>query len=132
MRDQRGSASLEAVLLVPVLLVVIGVVLALGRVVEARHDADDAAREAARAASLSRSADEAHDAARTAAAARLRTDGRTCHSPLVDVDTIAFRPGGTVAVTVSCTVDLAGDVLPGSATIRSRSVAPLEPHRGIR
>lgn len=132
MSRQRGSASLEAVLLVPVLLLLLGVTLALGRVVEARHDADDAAREAARAASLTRSAGEAGAAASAAATSRLAVDGRTCREPRIETETSAFRPGGTVAVTITCTVDLVGASLPATTQVSSRSRQPLEPYRGFR
>jgi Flp pilus assembly protein TadG len=132
MNRERGSASLEAVLLVPVLLVVLGVTLGLGRVVDARNDADDAASEAARTASLTRSAPEARAAAAAAASDRLAAESNTCHDPVVDTDTAAFRPGGTVAVTITCTVNLAGAYLPATARVSSRSVQPLDPYKGLR
>ena len=49
-----------------------------------------------------------------------------------DVDTGAFRPGGVVTVTITCTADLSGlalSGLPGAATISATGRAPLETHR---
>ena len=132
MKDERGSTSLEAVLLVPVLIVVLGVTLGLGRVVAGRNDADDAASEAARAASLARSAADASAAATGAATRRLAADRSVCRDPAIETDTAAFHPGGTVAVMVACTVDLAGTYLPARARVMARSVQPLDPYRGLQ
>lgn len=132
MNGERGSASLEAVLLVPVLIVVLGVTLGLGRVVAGRNDADDAASEAARAASLARSAADAGAAASGAVARRLAADGSVCRDPAIETDTAAFHPGGTVTVNVTCTVDLAGTYLPARAKVTARSVQPLDPYRALQ
>ncbi|MEW6475432.1 MAG: TadE/TadG family type IV pilus assembly protein [Actinomycetota bacterium] len=129
---ERGSTSLEAVLLVPVLIVVLGITLGLGRVVAGRNDADDAAREAARAASLTRSAADAGAAASGAAARRLAADESVCRDPAIETDTTGFHPGGTVAVSVTCSVDLAGTHLPARARVMARSVQPLDPFRGLQ
>jgi hypothetical protein len=46
-----------------------------------------------------------------------------------------FYPGGYVQVTVTCQVDLS-DVgipgMPGTTTISSSSIAPIDPYRSIR
>ena len=131
-RGDRGSASLEAVLLVPVLILVLGVMLGLGRVVAGHNDADDAASEAARAASLARSAPEASAAAARAATKRFAAAGSLCHDPDIRTDATAFHPGGVVAVTVTCTVDLAGTALPARARLTARSVQPLDPYKALR
>jgi Flp pilus assembly protein TadG len=132
MSHERGSASLEAVLLVPILILVLGITVGLGRVVAGRNDADDAASEAARAASLTRSASDAGAAATQAASGRLAAASSLCRDPAIRTDTSDFRPGGVVAVSVTCTVDLAGTSLPARATVTARSVQPLDPFRGLR
>jgi len=129
---EHGSASLEAVLLVPILIVELAVTVGLGRVVAGRNDADDAASEAARAASLTRSGPEAVAAASRAASERLAAPGSLCRDPAIRTDTSAFHPGGVVTVSIRCTVVLAGTSLPPAATVTARSVQPLDPYRGLR
>lgn len=63
---ERGSATLELVLLAPALLVVVGVVIAAGRVEVASAAVEHAAAEAARSASLTRTVPAAAAAAETA------------------------------------------------------------------
>src|SRR3546814_1552366 len=107
MSDARGSASLELVLVTPVVLILLLFVVCAGRLAEARADVDRAARDAARAASIARDPSSAADAGTSAAAATLESGGISCRSLDVSVDGPRFTAGGTVATSVSCTVDLA-------------------------
>ena len=68
-RDQRGAASVELVILVPVLVLMLGLLVAGGRLWFARATVVEASQSAARAASLARSSGEARDAGRRAAIA---------------------------------------------------------------
>ena len=133
-RDERGGATVELTLVTPMLLLLLVFAVALGRLVEARARVDGAARDAARAASISRSPAAAVVAAEQTAAATLAGAGASCRQVLTATDTSAFRPGGWVAVTVTCTADLA-DVaelrLPGVETIHARFVEPIDQYRGI-
>ncbi|WTW98223.1 pilus assembly protein [Streptomycetaceae bacterium NBC_01309] len=134
MRDERGSAAVELVLLVPLLILVLLLVVALGRFASARGLVDDAAHQAARAASLTRSAAAAEQAAYQAAHAALDGAGVTCTGLAVTVDTGGFTPGGRVRVTVSCTVSLAEMTalgLPGHRTLKGEASSVLDEHRGI-
>lgn len=132
--DQAGGATVELTLLTPLLLLLLVFGVALGRLVEARNQVDGAARDAARAASIARSPASAVAAAEQTAAASLGSGGASCRQPQTSTDTSAFRPGGWVAVTVTCTADLA-DVaelrLPGSETIRARFVEPIDIYRSV-
>ena len=128
--EERGGATVELVLLTPALLVLLVVVVAGVRMVATRGDLDTAAREAARAGSIATSPAAAQIAAADAARAALVDRQLNCPAPKVDVDVTRFAPGGTVAVTVSCTVGLADlglPGLPGERTIESRAVAPIDP-----
>lgn len=133
--SERGSATLELVLLTPVLLLMLVFVVFLGRLGQARSDVDRAARDAARAASIARSVDDADAAGRAAAYDTLQSGGVSCRQLDVTVDTSSFAAGGDVAATVSCTVDLA-DVaelkLPGSQTLTSTFSEPVDVFRGVR
>src|SRR3954468_20752445 len=103
-KSDRGSASMELVLITPVVLVLLLFVVAGGRLVLARERVDAAARDAARAGTIARSAPTAQADARRAADDRLAEAGVTCRTLDLNVDVTDFRPGGTVATTISCTV----------------------------
>ena len=118
-RDQRGSATVEITMLVPALLLILGLLVAGGRVWFARTTVNEAAHAAARAASLARAAGEAGLAGRSAGAQSLATGGLRCSSTTVDVNTTAFGvPVGTPATvtsTVRCRVGFTDLLLPGLA-----------------
>ena len=128
-----GGATVEVVLITPLLVVLLLFVVQLGRFAVARTDLDGASRDAARAASLARTLPGAQSAAREAAEAALATRDVTCHNLDVALDA-EFSPGGWVAAEVVCTVDLSQLSLlgvPGSKVMSSRFVSPLERHRGL-
>ncbi len=132
--DERGTAVLELVLLVPVFLLMVYVVVGLGRLGTARGDIDAVARDAARAGSIARSADQAAAAARAAATDALGVHDIPCAELAVDVDTAQFRPGGRVSVEVSCRVelrDLVGMWAPGIKTMSAQSQAVVDTFRGL-
>lgn len=130
--DESGSVAAELVLVTPLFIVFLLFVVALGRLASARLDVDGAAAEAARAASITRDPTTATAMAEQTASAALGGNGATCASLNVVTDTAAFAPGGEVAVTVTCTVDLAdlaGLHLPGSTTISDRAVSVVDTYR---
>jgi Flp pilus assembly protein TadG len=129
----RGSASLELVLLTPLLLVLLLLVVLVGRYAQARADVDSAARDAARAGSLARSSAAAVDAAEEAAERRLAARDIVCTDLVVDLGDTDFRPGGEVKVTVSCAVDLSdltGLGVPSSVTFDATFSEPIDVFRG--
>jgi Flp pilus assembly protein TadG len=123
---ERGSMSVEIVILAPVLIAFVLLVVAGGRLVARQGDVDSAARDAARAASIERAAGSAVTVARRVAAASLPA-GAACQP--ADVDTSSWTEGGSVGVTIRCQVSYAGlglIGLPGSARVEGSSLAPLE------
>ena len=112
-RDERGSAALETVILVPGFMLFIALMVAGARLHLARGEVVDAAAGGARAASLEVSAAAASRAAREHVVRELHG---TC-SPVVATDTVQFaRPVGTaarVSVQVRCEVGFTDVVLPG-------------------
>lgn len=133
--SERGSASMELVLLTPVLLLMLVFVVFLGRLGQARNDVDRAARDAARAASMARLPEDAEAAGRDAAHATLDSGGVGCRQMAVSVDTGAFDLGGTVSAMVTCTIELAevaGLGVPGSTTLTASFREPVDTYRGIR
>lgn len=133
-RSERGSASVELVLLVPLLMAMVALVVAAGRIVDARGQVNDAAYAAARAASLETNEAAAHRAGQAAAREALAERGRACVRLSVSLTGTDFRTDGSVVARVTCRADL-GDVagfgLPGAKRISARAVAPIEQHRRL-
>jgi Flp pilus assembly protein TadG len=101
---ERGSSdALGLALLAPAAIGLALVVVFLGRGVDARATVQSAAESAAQAAAQERSVPAAVAAAEEVGRAML-VDPTSCASPSVSVDVSSFRPGGQVAVTVSCAV----------------------------
>lgn len=131
-RDERGSATVEAVLGVPVFVLLILLAIMGGRVALAKQAVDAATADAARVASLSRDATQAKNDAIDVAEASLANQGITCLDTTITVDTTALRrPAGTpgaVTATVSCTLRLADLGLPGTAsrTITATVTSPVD------
>ena len=130
-----GNAALELVVLAPVLLFLLGLVVAAGRTSIAQGSVDAAARDAARQASISLTPGAAQAAALSSARSALSQDGLDCN-PVVTVNTAQFSvPVGepaTVTATVSCQVplsDLLVPGLPGSRTLHFTFTSPLDPFR---
>lgn len=130
-RGDRGSASVELVLLVPVLVVALALMVIAGRQISAALITQDAAATAARAASLQRGSADARTHAHQTAARELTDRGMACAPFTAVVDTSAFEPGGTVRVRVACTVtvlDLGG--FGGQRTLTATALSPVDPYRG--
>lgn len=129
----RGSVTVELVLLAPLFFAFFCFVVGLGRLDEAHGQLVGAASDAARAASLARDPAGAIRAANNTVRGDL-SGALSCRQVNVDVDTSRFTPGGLVRVTVSCTTGL-GDVtvsgLPGAKTLTASASAPLDLYRGV-
>jgi Flp pilus assembly protein TadG len=131
-RDESGAVATELVLLTPLLILMLLFVVALGRLAGARLDVDGAAAQAARAASIARDPATATAMAQQTATAALGSDGVTCGHLSVNTDTSQFEPGGSVEVTVTCTVglsDLTGLRLPASEAVSSTASSVIDTYR---
>ena len=135
-RGDAGSIGLELALIIPVIFVLTGFVLGIGRIAEADARVEAAARDAARAASLASSPARADDAARVAGLATLVVDGLSCRDGRVQVlSYVDDGPGpgaDRVTVRVSCTAslrDIAVPGLPGTTTLDADFSVPLDPFR---
>ncbi len=134
MSDVRGSAAVEIVLATPVLVALMLLAVAGGRLASTRAEVDAAARDGARAASIARSPTAAERDGQAAAAATLADRGMSCSNLTVTIDTTAFRPGGIVAASVDCAVglsDLTGLGVPGTRTLSARFAEPIDAFRGL-
>lgn len=134
-RDERGSAAVEAVIGVPVFVLLILLAVMGGRVALAKQSVTAAAADAARAASISRDAERGRKAAIDAAQSSLANQQLSCLDTVVTVNTAALRrPAGTpgeITATVTCTLQLADLGLPGTAsrTITATVTSPVDTFR---
>lgn len=133
-RDDRGLASIELVLMTPVLFLVLSFLVVAGRLAMVHGDIAAATRDAARAASRAGTYEQAEVDARRIAEASLGDRNVTCQNLTVTLgDRSTFRAGGTVAATLSCDVSLA-DVaipgLPGQRRVTDHSVEVIDAYRG--
>lgn len=135
---ERGLApATELVVIVPAIMILLGLIVAGGRIWFARSAVSEAAYSAARAASIERSAGAGAEAGRRAATAELHTEGLHCRPQTVETDTSGFAtPAGEpaqVRTDVACTValdDLLLPGMPGHLTLRGKSAAALDTYRG--
>lgn len=133
---ERGSVTLEAAILFPAVLLLLGLIVMAGRVQIAAGAVEHAAVVAAREASLARDPGTARTRAALIAADTLAQQGITCTPSSVTVDTSGFGvPLGQpaqVAVTIACTVpmaDLAIPGFPGARTLTGDAVSVLDRYR---
>jgi Flp pilus assembly protein TadG len=134
-RCESGSASVELAVLAPVLVVLLLLVVALGRLVLAHQEVAQAASDAARAASIASSPAAASAAAQSAAERDLAGHDLTCAPFSESTDVSGFGPGGAVSVHLSCTASLAGLSLlelPGSETLSASASSPIDVYRSVQ
>ncbi|MGW1768227.1 TadE/TadG family type IV pilus assembly protein [Streptomyces sp. NPDC002073] len=117
MRGDRGSETIAAAIVTPLILMLLCTAIAGGRIVTSGAKIDAAAQDAARAASISRTYGAAQSEASAAAARSLDDQGIQCASTSTSVDSsglaVPLGQVGTVTVTISCTVPLSDLLLPG-------------------
>lgn len=136
MRDERGSAGIELLLMATASVALVLVVVAAGRYNDGQAQAGDAAYAAARAASLVADPAQAVSAGRQAAEDALAERGRSCQNVTVTFAGSDFNPGGQVIAEVACTVSLTdtGSVgtqlgLQPKTRFTERAVVPIESYR---
>lgn len=134
-RDERGRATVELTMTIPVLVLFLGLILVGGRIWLARGQVVDAAQSVATAASRADS-----EAVGRAGAQRaltlLRRHGLSCADPQLTLDLSGYRvPVGQparVRATLTCTVplaDLAVPGVPGSIEVTASAESALDTHR---
>lgn len=135
-RDQRGSLSVELVILVPVFVIMLGLMIAGGRLWVARTTVTEAAYSGARAASLARSSSQADSDGRRVVADQLDIRGVACLSRSIGIDSAAFSvPVGepaTIRAHVDCRIgfsDLLLPGMPGSIIVRADAESALDTYR---
>jgi Flp pilus assembly protein TadG len=131
-QPERGSVAVELTLIVPVFVLFLLLIVALGRATDADIQVQDAAHAAARAATLAAYPGAAQAAAEQAAEDSLAQAGVSCQSFTVDAQVGDLAPGSTVTVTVTCTVglaDVSGISLPGARTVSASFASVVDQYR---
>jgi Flp pilus assembly protein TadG len=127
------------VLIMPVLIAFLSLVVAAGRLTDAKSDVVSAASDAARAASLQANATAAATQAQAIAEDSVAGEGIECVGG-IDVTLSysggsgGFGRGATVQATVTCDVqtgDLALLNLPGVITVTEHAWEPIDSHRSL-
>lgn len=134
----RGVVTTELVIVMPVLICFLFMVIAAGRLTDARSDVVGAAGDAARVASLQQSAAAARVQAQAAATDTVSGENLNCKGgPQVETEFLPsgqFERGATVHVEVTCTVDtrdLTFIGLPLSVTLFEEAWEPIDAHRSL-
>lgn len=133
LRSERGTAAVELALLAPVLLVLVAVVTAAGRMVATKSAVLSVAREAARAAAEAPNAAAAHDAA--VATAQQVAEGLGLDPARLSIveDPHDFARGAPYEVSVSYQVSMADlpslGLLPGSVTLGAEHAELIDTYR---
>ncbi len=131
---QGGGLTVEMVVLTPLLVLVIMMMVAFGRLERAAGEVTDATRAAAEAGVVWTTPAQATDAAQQTAAEALDGDGVTCSPFATSLDTSHWGPGGSVTATVTCTVSFSAVVfpgIPGSLMLTRHVSAPIETYRSF-
>jgi hypothetical protein len=128
----------ELVIVMPVLICFLFLVIAAGRLTDAKSDVVGAASDAARVASLQQSAGAARAQAQAAATDTVSGENLNCKDgPQVSTEFLPsgeFERGATVHVEVTCTVDtrdLTFVGLPLSVTLFEEAWEPIDAHRSL-
>lgn len=145
-RDERGSSTLELVIMAPFLLALIMLILAFGRYAQTENIVDQAARDAARAATAQNVRAEVRPTAQKVLDDAMRDAPSSCRDS-ARIAKLTMTPRAfelpdpndptaldSVTVTVKCVLDL-GDLtaLPlKSVTIERTFTSPLDRYRGYR
>ena len=134
--DERGSAAIEAAILVPAFTLFVGLLIFAGRTAVAHQGIEAVAADAARSASIARTPAQARANAEQALAYSLANNNLRCAASSVEVDVTALSaPVGTphlITATVTCTIDLADlsvPGVPGSRTVTATMVSPADSWR---
>lgn len=117
MTSERGSATVEIVLVAPLLVVLVMSVVHAGRSAEALVQLRHAADQGARAASMVRT-ERMEDVGERAVREDLVGSGSSCTDPLVNVAVDGDSVVRAVMVEIECTVRIAGLELLGVRTRR--------------
>ena len=130
-RSDRGSIALEFVFLAMVVVLLLALVGAYGRVSEVNGTLEAGTRDAARLATTARSYPEAQTLARRALDQEVTVTA--CRDSLDVTVSQPFTPGQTIQVTATCSYSLSDVGMMFGFTMHPTSTfsSPLDPNRGL-
>jgi hypothetical protein len=129
-RDDRGSAPVELVILAGVSFLFVAMIVFVGRLNVGSAHAEAAARSAAREISVARDPRAAVDQARSTASQTVEEGTAMCRDMLFD----ATFDGESVSVTVDCRVDVSEATLlrvPGTMTVSGQAREVIDQFREV-
>lgn len=132
--DDHGSAVVELLLWAGILSLVLTLAVVCSRVPLVVGQLNHVAKVAAEEAAANRTAADASRAGTAIAESNLERAGRHCRHLHVDVDLSEWRPGGVVAATVVCDLelsDLAVVDVPGTVRLTSTFFAAIDTHKAV-
>ena len=130
---ERGGATLEVVLLTPLLILLLALIMGAGRLISVRSAVETVAREAARTASQAPSGDAAVEIANARAGEVAKEQSLDTFRLQVSTDIAEFDRGSPMTVEVSYLVRLndlpAFGVIPGAFELSARHVEIVERYK---
>lgn len=135
--DQRGESPVSLLLIAPMIMLILGVIIAAGRIGEATTAVESAVAAAAREATVAIDPVAAQSNAQSTVSQMLTARGIHCPGFTLSLDASALHnaPGvqGAVLAQVQCQVRLADLMvpgLPGSVNITRDASSPVDSFRG--
>jgi TadE-like protein len=131
--DDRGSLSVELVIIVPMLLLMLALVYGIARVAQTNQTFEAGVRDAARAATQARSKTQALQVAEASLRTSLGPGATDCLDTLEVEIPGGYRAGYIVTVDASCRYAL-GDLVPGvpgKVPVQASFASPLDPNRRV-
>ncbi len=132
-RGDAGTAAGELVVMVPMVMLLVGFAILVGRLSTTQQDVTSASRDAARAAAVRQYQAAARADGIAAAERTMSESGLGCVHLDVTLDLDDFAPGGQVTATVTCAVgldDVVGLGIPGTRSVTATSTSPVDTYRG--
>lgn len=132
--SHSGSAAVELVILTPLLILLVASVLLAGRLYLAKAQLEDATRAGLESAITWPTPADARLVARETILSELAADNLSCSQLGIAVDTGSFAAGGTLTVSVTCTLALGAARPPGvspAVTITDTATGPVELYREV-
>lgn len=134
-RTDRGSLSIEYVILVPLVLLVVALIYVFGRVANIGGVLDASTRDATRAASEAPDYAQARTSAEQIIRSAIGDTSSTCKATLSVTVTQNFAPGNTLTVRARCSYRISDAGLPGapgSLTVTSTFSSIIDPNRTLQ
>lgn len=131
--SEQGSAAIETVIAVPVMMLMIGFIIFVGRMAVAQQEVITAAQNAARAGAMRQTSAGAQNDANAAMTRVFRDADIDCRPFTLDLNTSSLAPGGQVTATVTCVIgtdDIIGLGIGRTVTVTESATAVVDTYRG--